>query len=112
MLNDAALTVAGTAVKNAITHLSLHSANPGTTGTNQVGARVAATGAVDSDGDITWSSVAFTGLPANGPVTHVGYWSAATGGTFYGASALTGDTTANAAGQYTVATLTETNTAT
>lgn len=111
-LNDSALTVGATAIKNAITHLQLFSATPNSTGTtNAVGSRVASTGTVDADGDITWSSIAFTGLTANQAVAGVGYWSASTGGTFYGYTALTGDAAANAAGAYTVTTVTETSTA-
>jgi hypothetical protein len=72
---------------------------------------VASTGTVDADGDITWSTVAFTGLPASSSVTHVSYWSASTGGTNYGGSALTGDLAANASGAYTASSITETSTA-
>lgn len=111
MLNNAALVVAGNAVDGVITHMSLHSSDPGATGLNEVGTRVAVDGSVDADGDITWTSVAFTGLAASQTVSHVGYWSAVSAGTFYGASALTGDATANAAGEYTVTSVTESNTA-
>lgn len=111
MLNNAALVLAANAIDGAITHMSLHSADPGGTGTNAVGTRVAVSGAVDGDGDITWSNVAFAGLPANQPVSHVGYWSAVTGGTFYGSAALSGDLAANAAGEYNVVSVTETSTA-
>ena len=55
--------------------------------------------------------MAFTGLTANQAVTHVSYWSASTGGTFYGSAALSGDAAANAAGAYTVTSVTETSTA-
>lgn len=111
-LSDAALTTGATAIKNQITHFQLHSASPGGAGTTAaVGTRVANTGTVDADGDITWSTIAFTGLTANQGVTHVSYWSAITGGTFLGSSALTGDASANAAGAYTVTSIVETSTA-
>lgn len=100
-LNDAAVTVGATAIKNAITHLQAYSAatNAGGT-TNAVGSRLAVTGSVDSDGDITWAGT-FTGLPSSGPVYSVGYWSASSGGTFYGERPITtGDTTANVAGEF------------
>lgn len=111
-LNDAALTAMATALP--ITHLQAYSAAPGAAGTsNPIGSRVAATKSVDADGDITWTNVAFTGLPANSPVHSVGYWSAATGGTYYGAQQITtGDAVANAAGNWTATSLTETGTAT
>jgi hypothetical protein len=111
-LNDAALTVGATAMKNAITHMQLYSAATNSAGTtNAVGARVASTGSVDADGDITWTTINFTGLTANQTIHSVGYWSASTSGTFYGSTALTGDLTANAAGEYTVTLITETGTA-
>lgn len=112
-LSDAALTVGATAIKNAITHFQLHSASPGAAGTTAaIGTRVASTGTVDGDGDITWANISFTGLTANQTVAYVSYWSASTGGTFHGSAALTGDSTANSAGEYSVVSITETSTAT
>lgn len=111
-LSDAALVLAATAVDTAVTHMQLHSGARGAAGTtNAVGARVAVNGSVDADGDITWSTVAFTGLPAGQAVAEVSYWSAATGGTYLGGAVLTGDTTANSAGEFTVTSVTETSTA-
>lgn len=112
MFNDAALVVEANAIDAAITHMQLHSGARGAAGTtNAVGDRVAVNGTVDADGDITWSNVAFTGLAASQPVAEVSYWSAATGGTYYGGSVLTGDATANSAGEYTVTSVTESSTA-
>lgn len=111
-LADATLTIGATAMRDAITHFQLHSAAPGATGaTAAVGTRVANTGAVDGDGDITWSTINFAGLTANQAVTHVTAWSASTGGTYRGQWALSGDLSANAAGDYTVTSITETGTA-
>ena len=118
MLADATLTIAGTAIGDSITHFQLHSADPGAAGTTSpLGTRVANTGSVDSDGDITWTNIAFTGLAANQAVSWVSYWlgagtgTPATGGTYRGKMQLTGDTTANAAGEYTVTSITENGTA-
>jgi hypothetical protein len=112
MLNDAAVVLAANAVDAAITHLQLYSAATNAAGTtNAVGARVAVNGTVDADGDITWSNVAFSGLAANQAVHSVGYWSASSSGTFYGSTVLSGDATANAAGEYTVVSLAENTTA-
>ena len=118
MLDDSALVIAATAVDTDITHFQLHSGAPGAGGaSNRLGTRVAVNGAVDSDGDITWTNIPFSGLPANGPVTHVSYWNGAgtgtpaAGGTYRGSSALTGDQQANAAGNYTVNSATESFTA-
>jgi hypothetical protein len=63
-------------------------------------ARVQLTSTV-AGGVITATGVpyAFTGTPLDG-ATHALYFSASTGGTFYGFDALTGDQAFNAAGQY------------
>jgi hypothetical protein len=112
MLNDAATVVGSTAVKNVITHMQLHSTNVGGAwGTNAVGSRVAVSGSVDADGDITWTNVAFTGLSANQAIGGVSYWSASSGGTNYGGSATSGDATANSAGEYTLTLVSENTTA-
>jgi hypothetical protein len=110
-LNDAGLVLAANAVDTGITHMQLHSTNVGGSwGSNSVGSRVAVNGSVDSDGDITWTSVAFTGLSASQAIGGVSYWSASSSGTCYGGSATSGDATANAAGEYTLTTVTETGT--
>lgn len=114
MFNDAATVVAANALDTAITHMQAHSADPGAAGTsNAIGSRVAVNGSVDADGDITWTSVAFTGLPASSPVWGVTYWSASTAGTWYGKTARGAgdDATANVAGEYTFTSITETSTA-
>lgn len=112
-LNNTAMNEGGTAIRNGITHFQLHSGAPGGSGTTAaVGSRVANTGSVAANGTITWSNIAFTGLNANQTVAHVSYWSAATGGVFKGSSALSGDSAANAAGAYTVTSITETASAT
>lgn len=110
-LNDAALVVAANAVDGVISHFQLHSGARGASGTtNQVGTRVAVNGTVDGDGDISWTNVAFTGLTANQTVAEVSYWSASSGGTYYGGSVLTGDSSANSAGEFTVTSVTESGT--
>lgn len=112
MLNDAALTTGATAIEAEITHMQLHStAVGGAWGSGAVGSRVAVSGTVDSDGDINWTSIAFTGLTANQAVGGVSYWTASTGGSNRGGSALSGDATANSDGEYTVTSVTETGTA-
>lgn len=112
MLNDAAVVLAANAVDVAITHFQLYSAATNAAGTtNAIGSRVAVNGTVDADGDITWTNTAFTGLTANQPVHSVGYWSASSAGTFYGSTVLTGDATANSAGEYTVVSVAENTTA-
>jgi hypothetical protein len=113
-LTDAALDVMANALKSAATHASLHSANPGTNGANETSAarQAIAWDGPTSGGDLSLTGTeAFTGGAASGAVTHVGLWSAASGGTFYGGFALTGDQTFNAAGEYTLTEITITGTA-
>lgn len=102
-LNNAAMIIGANAIRGVISHLQAHSADPGAAGTTAaLGARQPVThSAATADGD--WglaSAVNFTGLGAGVAVTYVSAWSALTGGTWYGNYALTGDTTANSAGEY------------
>jgi hypothetical protein len=86
---------------------SLHTADPGTTGTGEVsgGAPAYARKA------ITWNAAAAGGLDNNanpvfdvpaGTYTHFGLWSAVTAGTFYGGGTLSAQETYAAQGQYTL----------
>lgn len=103
-LNEAALNLMADALAAAAGFGSLHSADPGSTGTSETTAgREAVTWAAAANGDLTITGTeAFTGGAASGPCTYVGIWSAASGGTFYGGFVLTGDQTFNAAGEYTL----------
>lgn len=107
-LTDATLNLMGTYLAGLCTHASLHTADPGTNGANESSAgRQAVAFNVDSDGDLTLTVTEnFTGGAASGACTHVGLWSASTGGTFRGGFALTGDQTFNAAGEYNLTGLT------
>lgn len=106
-LNDTLLNIGANAMAAAATHLSLHTAVPNATGSNESSAaRVAAAWPGAATGDLTITNKAFTGGAASGACTHVGFWSAASAGTFYGYVALTGDQTFNAAGEYTITSLT------
>lgn len=73
----------------AATHASLHTADPGTTGSAEVAggspayARQAITWAAGAtDGVQTGTLAADFDVPAGTTVTHIGLWTAATGGTF------------------------------
>jgi hypothetical protein len=102
-LLDATLDIGMNAIIAAAPYLSIHTANPGTTGTSEsTAARVAAGWAASANGDTTATNKSFTGGAASGPATYVGFWSAATGGVFRGSQVLTGDQTFNAAGAYTL----------
>lgn len=106
-LNDTLLNIGADAMRAAATHLSIHTALPNASGSNESSAaRVAAAWPAAATGDLVITNKAFTGGAASGPATHVGLWSAASAGTFYGYAALTGDQTFNAAGEYTITSVT------
>jgi hypothetical protein len=113
-LNDTLLNIGVTAMQAAATHLSLHSATPNASGSNETtAARVAASWGTAANGDFaTLSNKNFTGGAASGAVAAVGLWSAPTGGTFYGYFPITGDAAFNSAGEYTLVSLTIPGTAT
>jgi hypothetical protein len=104
-LLDATLHIGVQAMQDAMTFFGLATADPGATGANPTThARVAAGWGTPANGDfgpLTLPKL-FTGGAANGPVLYVTFWSAATAGTFRGSYALTGDTTSNSAGEYTL----------
>jgi hypothetical protein len=111
-LTTTALNTAWQAIIDALTHISLHSADGGTTGANETTAgRVAVTEAdftVSAGGVTLNAGKAFTGGAASGAVTHIGLW---VGSTYYGTEKITtGDLVFNAAGQYTLDAVTLTGT--
>lgn len=106
-LNDAALNGMAGWLADHATHLSLHADDPGGSGANETTApRVPANWPAPVSGDLLVSNKDFTNGVPNDPAQYVGLWSAATGGTFYGGFLLSGDTTFNANGDYTVTSLT------
>jgi hypothetical protein len=89
-----------------VTHISLHSADPGATGTNEVSgggyARLVPSYGSASGGVADLTAGLDFSTPADQAVSHIGLWASAT---FLGGFARTsGDAAANAAGEYTVAT--------
>lgn len=88
-------------------YVSLHTADPGATGTSEV------TGGSPAYArkSVTWNSAATANIdssnqpvidvPASTTVTHLGFWSAVTAGTFYGSGDITDEVFA-AQGTYTV----------
>lgn len=107
-LNDTALNAMANHLASLATHASLHTADPGTSGTNESTAgRQAIAWDTAANGDLTLNGTeAFTGGAASGACTYVGLWSASTGGTFYGGFPLTGDQTFSATGTYTLSEIT------
>jgi hypothetical protein len=102
-LNNTAKAAALNHLGGLITHVSIHSADPGAGGTNELAVsrqsiswNTASAGNLDSQGTQTFS------VDAGMTVSHVGLWSAPTGGTFYGSRALAAPETFSNAGAFTI----------
>lgn len=90
-----------------VTFVSLHTADPSTGGTNEV------SGGAYTRESVSWASAASASVstsasivfdvPGSTTITHLGYWSASTSGTFYGSRALDTSQTFSTAGTYTIA---------
>lgn len=89
-------------------YVSLHTADPGTTGANEVSggspaySRQSVTWNAASNGNLDSSNQPAFNVPAATTITHFGLWSAATAGTFYGGGALSASETFAAQGTYTL----------
>ena len=103
-LNDTALNLMADALADSGLFLALHTATPSAAGSDEsAAARLGSGWGAASGGDIAISSaMEFTGGVSDGSVTHFGIWSALTAGTFYGSFAITGDSSFNGAGEYTL----------
>jgi hypothetical protein len=108
--NSALAGLTGGVPTNVITHLSLHSADPGAGGANEVsGGGYARIPVNAADWDI---EAAIEGAelnndkqfvtPALQPIHSVGMWTALSGGTYLGGDTATGDTAANGSGEFIV----------
>lgn len=95
-LNDAAKNVMLDALGAVVSHVSLHSADPGASGTDEL----AGGSPAYSREAIAWASAASGSMSktASDPVfdveggdtvSYVGFWSASTAGTFYGSANVT-----------------------
>ena len=89
-------------------YVSLHTADPGTTGASEVAggtyARVAVAWNAPSGGAVTNSGALSINLPASTTAAYYGIWSASTAGTYYIGGALTPSVTTGAsAGVVTIA---------
>lgn len=97
-MTNATKEAAAVAVTSLGNWISIHTADPGTGGSNEATggtpayARKQTTWTAGSaDGTVTGSQVIID-VPA-GTYTHIGLWSAQTGGTFIGSAAITSTTT-------------------
>jgi len=97
----------GTNPTVALAYASLHSADPGDTGANEVTggtpayARKAVTIGAASAGAIAATNQPVFDVPPGTTVTHVGFWSAVSGGTFLGYADVTDEVFASQ-GTYTL----------
>ena len=89
-------------------YVSLHTADPGTTGASEVTggtyARVAVSWNAASSGSVTQSGALSINLPASTTASYFGVWSASSSGTYYIGGALSPSiTTGSSAGVVTIA---------
>lgn len=93
------------AAGNKLLYVSLHDADPGTTGTDELAggsyARVAVTWNAASGGALDSSNQPLINVPAGATVAYVGLWDAASGGNFQDAKQVTSEVY-SAAGTYLV----------
>jgi hypothetical protein len=98
---DASLNAAIDAVAALGTWVSMHTGNPGTTGANEVAGgsygRQQTTWGAASGGARAGSQVTIN-IPAATTITHWGFWSASSAGTFRGGDALDASETFGSAG--------------
>lgn len=105
-LNDTSKNLMLDQLGTVAVFVSLHTADPGTTGTSEVTggapayARKAVTWNASATGNLDSSNQPVFDVPASTTVTHLGFWSASTAGTFYGSADITDETFA-AQGTYT-----------
>jgi len=87
-------------------YASLHTADPSTGGTSEVTGgsytrEAISWGAASGGTAISDAEIVFD-VPGSTTITHLGYWSASTGGTFYGSRALDTSQTYATDGTYTI----------
>jgi hypothetical protein len=91
-----------------VTFVSLHTGDPSTNGANEVSAspytRESVSWAAAASGSLSTSSPVVFDVPGSTTITHLGYWSADTAGTFYGGRELDTAQTFATAGTYTIPT--------
>ena len=88
-----------------VTHASLHTADPGDTGSNEVVggtyARKSITFSAADAGSLDSSNAPVIDVPGGTTITHVGFWSAVTAGVYLGSADIT-DEVFGSDGTYTI----------
>lgn len=108
VLSDSGKNLALNGFAGGAVYASLHTADPGTTGTSEVTggspayARKSVSWAAASAGALTTNAQIVFDVPASTTIKYVGFWSASTSGTFYGHVTITNETFAGQ-GTYTIA---------
>lgn len=105
-LNDNGLNAEVEGLTAVAAYASLHTADPGSTGTAEVSggsyARKSITWGSASAGTALSSADIVFDVPSSTTITHLGYWSASTAGTFYGFRSLDTSQTFSTNGNYTI----------
>lgn len=89
-----------------VSFVSLHTADPSTNGANEVSGglytRESVSWATATSGSLQNDTQVVFDVPGATTITHLGYWSASTSGTFYGSRQLDTNQTFATAGTYTI----------
>ena len=106
-LTDAGKNLLLDGFAGGVSFVSLHTADPSTDGSSEVSGgsytREAASWASAASASVSTSASIVFDVPGSTTITHLGYWSASTAGTFYGSRALDTSQTFATAGTYTIA---------
>lgn len=106
-LNDNGLNAQVGGLTTVASYASLHTAEPNASGNHEVSggsyARESISWAAASGGTAVSDAEIVFDVPGSTTITHLGYWSAVSGGTFYGSRALDTEQTYATDGTYTIA---------
>lgn len=113
-LNTSGKNAAANGVASNVTYVSLHTADPGTSGASEVTggtpayARKGVSWSTAANGVAAISAGVTFDVPAGTTIQYVGLWNAASGGTFYGSAALSAQESYGGQGTYNLTALTVT----
>lgn len=105
-LSTAGKNAAANGAASNVGYVSLHTADPGTTGTSEVTggtpayARKAVAWSTAANGVAAISGGVTFDVPASTTISYIGLWSTATGGTYFGGAALSAAETYGGQGTY------------
>lgn len=102
-LNNTALALMANELGDNVTHVALHTSSAEgdeISGGSPAYERQSITWNTATAGNLDSSNTPVFDVPADTTITHIGLWSALTGGTFYGTTALAASETFGSQGQY------------